>query len=100
MESASESGRSRGAKAILQSPTVIFSLILVAVYIIIGAIVGNFFEPIHLQNIFVDLVVQCDVGTAMFPWTDHTASFLHAGILHLVISVFFLLFFGLCLEEQ
>ncbi len=65
MESASESGRSQGAKAILQSPTVIFSLILVAVYIIIGAIVGNFFEPIQLQNIFVDLVVQCDVITGL-----------------------------------
>ena len=100
MESASESDRSRGAKAILQSPTVIFSLILVAVYIIIGAIVGNFFEPIQLQNIFVDLVVQCDVPTPIFPWTILTAIFLHASILHIVSNVFFLLFFGFILEEQ
>src|SRR5947207_11828793 len=100
MESASESDGSRGAKAILRSPTVIFSLILVAVYIIIGAIVGNFFEPIQLQNIFVDLVVQCDVPTPIFPWTILTAIFLHASILHIASNVFFLLFFGFILEEQ
>src|SRR5438105_729636 len=100
MESASESDGSRGAKAILRSPTVIFSLVLVAVYIIIGAIVGNFFEPIQLQNIFVDLVVQCDVPTPIFPWTILTAIFLHASILHIASNVFFLLFFGFILEEQ
>src|SRR2546429_7966193 len=100
MESASESDGSRGAKAILRSPTVIFSLVLVAVYIIIGAIVGNFFEPIQLQNIFVDLVVQCDVPTPIFPWTILTAIFLHASILHIASNAFFLLFFGFILEEQ
>src|SRR6266702_6907976 len=100
MESASESDRSRGAKAILRSPTVIFSLVLVAVYIIIGAIVGNFFEPIQLQNIFVDLVVQCDVPTPIFPWTILTAIFLHASILHIASNLLFLLFFGFILEEQ
>ena len=100
MESASESDGSRGAKAILRSPTVIFSLVLVAVYIIIGAIVGNFFEPIQLQNIFVDLVVQCDVPTPIFPWTVLTAIFLHASILHIASNIFFLLFFGFILEEQ
>src|SRR5206468_3417797 len=61
MESASESDGSRGAKAILRSPTVIFSSVLVAVYIIIGAIVGNFFEPIQLQNTFVP---DCAVGAS------------------------------------
>ncbi len=100
MESASESDRSRWAKAILRSPTAIFSLILVTVYIIIGAIVGNFFEPIQLRNIFVDLVVQCDVPTPIFPWTLLTAIFLHASILHIASNVFFLLFFGFILEEQ
>src|SRR5213080_1167735 len=100
MESASESDGSRGAKAILRSPTVIFSLVLVAVYIIIGAIVGNFFEPIQLQNIFVDLVVQCDVPTPIFPLTILTAIFLHASIIHIASNVFFLLFFGFILEEQ
>jgi membrane associated rhomboid family serine protease len=100
MESASESTGSRGLKAILQSPTVIFSLILVVVYIIVGVVVGNFFEPIQLQNLFVDLVVQCDVPTPIFPWTLLTAIFLHASILHIAGNVFFLLFFGFILEEQ
>src|SRR5438445_11119920 len=100
MKSASESDRSRWAKAILRSPTAIFSLILVTVYIIIGAIVGNFFEPIQLRNIFVDLVVQCDVPTPIFPWTLLTAIFLHASILHIASNVFFLVFFGFILEEQ
>lgn len=100
MESASESTGSRRAKAILKSPTVIFSLMLIAVYMIIGTLVGNFFEPIQLQNIYVDLVVQCDVPTPIFPWTVLTAIFLHASILHIVGNVFFLLFFGFILEEQ
>jgi membrane associated rhomboid family serine protease len=100
MESASESHRSRGAKAILQSPTVIFSLILVGVYIIIGAIVGNFFQPLLSGNILLDLLVQCDAPTPIFPWTVLTAIFLHANILHIASNVFFLLFFGFILEEQ
>src|SRR6266851_2213128 len=100
MESASESNGSRGIRAILRSPTVILSLILITVYIIIGAVVGNFFDPIQLRNIFVDLVVQCDVPTPIFPWTVLTAIFLHASILHIASNVFFLLFFGFILEEQ
>jgi membrane associated rhomboid family serine protease len=100
MESASESNGSRGIQRILQSPTIIFSIILIVVYVVIGAIVGNFFEPIQLQNIFVDLVVQCDVPTPIFPWTLLTAIFLHVSILHIAGNVFFLLFFGFILEEQ
>jgi membrane associated rhomboid family serine protease len=100
MESASESNGSRRIRAILRSPTVVFSLALVAVYVIIGVIVGNFFEPIQLQNIFVDLLVQCDAPTPIFPWTVLTAIFLHASILHIASNVFFLLFFGFILEEQ
>jgi membrane associated rhomboid family serine protease len=100
MESASESNGSRRIRAVLRSPTVIFSLVLVAVYIIIGAVVGSFFDPIQLQNIFVDLVVQCDVPTPIFPWTVLTAIFLHASILHIASNVFFLVFFGFILEEQ
>jgi membrane associated rhomboid family serine protease len=100
MESASESNGSRRIRAVLRSPTVIFSLVLVAVYIIIGAVVGNFFDPIQVQNIFVDLVVQCDVPTPIFPWTVLTAIFLHASILHIASNVFFLVFFGFILEEQ
>src|SRR6184192_4206330 len=100
MESASESGRSRGAKAILRSPTAIFSLILVAVYIIIGATVGNFFDPLSTGNVILYLLVQCDAPTPIFPWTVLTAIFLHASILHITSNVFFLLFFGFILEEQ
>src|SRR6266705_7075594 len=100
MESASESTGSRSARAILRSPTVIFSLVLVAVYITIGAIVGNFFEPLLSGNIILDFLVQCDAPTPIFPWTVLTAVFLHANILHIASNVFFLLFFGFILEEQ
>ncbi len=99
MEPASESTGSRWAKA-LQSPTVIVTLILIAVYVIIGAIVGDFFEPIQLQNPLVDLLVQCDAPTPIFPWTVLTAIFLHASILHIASNLFFLVFFGFILEEQ
>src|SRR5467141_3833700 len=100
MESASESGRSGGAKVILRSPTVIFSLVLVAVYVILGAIVGNFFDPLLSGNIILDLLIQCDAPTPIFPWTVLTAIFLHASTLHIASNVFFLLFFGFILEEQ
>jgi membrane associated rhomboid family serine protease len=100
MESASQSIWSRRLKAILQSPTAIFSLILIAVYVIIGAIVGNFFEPLLSGNIILDLLVQCDAPTPIFPWTVLTAIFLHANIIHIAGNVFFLLFFGFILEEQ
>src|SRR5260370_32356059 len=100
MESASESNGSRSIRAILRSPTVVFSLVLVAVYVILGAIVGNFFEPLLSGNIILDLLVQCDAPTPIFPWTVVTAIFLHASILHIASNVFFLLFFGFILEEQ
>jgi membrane associated rhomboid family serine protease len=100
MESGSESSGPRGIKAILQSPTVIFSLILVGVYAVVGAIVGNFFEPLLSGNIILALSVQCDAPTPIFPWTVLTAIFLHASILHIASNVFFLLFFGFILEEQ
>ncbi len=100
MESSSESTRPTGIERILQSPTVIFSIILVVVYVVIGAIVGNFFDPLASGNIILDLLVQCDAPTPIFPWTVLTAIFLHASILHIASNVFFLLFFGFILEEQ
>jgi len=99
MESASKSTESRWAKA-LQSPTVIFSLVLVAVYVVVGTIVGNIFQPLFSGSILLDLLVQCDAPTPIFPWTVLTAIFLHANILHIASNVFFLLFFGFILEEQ
>ena len=100
MESASESAESRGIERILRSPTVIFSIILIVVYLVLGAIVGNFFDPLSSGNIILYLLVQCDVPTPIFPWTVLTAIFLHASILHIASNVFFLIFFGFILEEQ
>ena len=100
MESSSESTGSTGIKRILQSPTVIFSIILVVVYVVVGAIVGNIFDPLASRSIILDLLVQCDAPTPIFPWTVLTAIFLHASILHIASNVFFLLFFGFILEEQ
>jgi len=100
MESASESNESRRIKGILQSPTVIFSLILIAVYFVVGTIVGNIFQPLLSASIVLDLLVQCDAPTPIFPWTVLTAIFLHANILHIASNIFFLLFFGFILEEQ
>ncbi len=100
MESTSESTGSKGIERILQSPTVVFSIILVAVYAVIGTIVGNLFDPLASGSIILDLLVQCDAPTPIFPWTVLTAIFLHASILHIASNVFFLLFFGFILEEQ
>lgn len=100
MESPSESTGSRGIGRILQSPTVIFSIILLVVYVVIGAIVGNIFDPLASGSVILDLLVQCDAPTPIFPWTVLTAIFLHASILHIASNVFFLIFFGFILEEQ
>jgi membrane associated rhomboid family serine protease len=100
LESSSDSTRPTGIERILRSPTVIFSIILVVVYVVIGAIVGNIFDPLASGNIILDLLVQCDAPTPIFPWTVLTAIFLHASILHIASNVFFLLFFGFILEEQ
>jgi membrane associated rhomboid family serine protease len=100
LESSLESTGPRGIGRILQSPTVIFSITLVVVYVGIGAIVGNLFDPLASGSIVLDLLVQCDAPTPIFPWTLLTAIFLHASIIHIVGNVFFLLFFGFILEEQ
>ncbi|HVH16511.1 MAG TPA: rhomboid family intramembrane serine protease [Candidatus Angelobacter sp.] len=100
MESSSESTGSTAIERILRSPTIIFSIILIVVYVVIGAIVGNFFDPLASGSIILDLLVQCDAPTPIFPWTVLTAIFLHASILHIASNVFFLIFFGFILEEQ
>ena len=100
MESSSESIGSTAIERILRSPTIIFSIVLVAVYVVIGAIVGNIFDPLASGSIILDLLVQCDAPTPIFPWTVLTAIFLHASILHIASNVFFLIFFGFILEEQ
>lgn len=100
MESSSESAGSTAIDRILRSPTLIFSITLVVVYVVIGALVGSFFDPLSTGNIILYLLVQCDAPTPIFPWTVLTAIFLHASILHIASNVFFLIFFGFILEEQ
>src|SRR5437660_9913691 len=53
----------------------------------IGAIVGNIFDPLSTGNILLYLLVQCDAPTPIFPWTVLTAIFLHASILHITSNV-------------
>lgn len=100
LESSSESTGPTAIERILRSPTIIFSITLIVVYVVIGAIVGNFFDPLSSGSIILDLLVQCDAPTPVFPWTVLTAIFLHASILHIASNVFFLIFFGFILEEQ
>jgi membrane associated rhomboid family serine protease len=104
MDSASKSAGSRGVGAYLSSPTLIITLIIIAVYLIIGASVGDFANPIATGdlkgNLLVILLEQCDGPLPIFPWTVLTTIFLHANPLHIVSNLLFLLFFGFILEEQ
>ncbi len=94
---------SRGWTKYAQSPTLIFSVTLLAVYVIIGATVANFTDPVNdpRQNaVVLDVLVQCDIPRPIFPWTLLTAIFLHANPLHLASNLAFLMIFGFILEEQ
>lgn len=84
---------------------------LIIVYVLIGIIAGDFLNPIDSSPPWlVILLVQCNpcillqpVEGSQLPWTPWTlvtSIFLHAGILHLVSNLFFLLIFGYILEEQ
>ena len=94
----------------LRSPTVIVSLILIAFYVGISAVVGSFSDPVGQgiteQNPVLLLLMQCDIGgdghlpTPIFPWTLLTSIFLHANPLHIASNLFFLFIFGFILEEQ
>src|SRR6266496_666274 len=103
MEPVSRSAWSRGIQ-ILQSPTPIIAIILIAVYIVVGAIVGNLSEPLQpvspSRGWILDLLVQCDNPLPILPWTVLTTIFLHVSILHIASNLLFLLFFGFILEEQ
>jgi membrane associated rhomboid family serine protease len=104
MQPASGSTGSRRIAAYLHSPTIIITLILIAVYVVVGGVVGDYANPIDTGlregNLLVILLTQCDGPTPVFPWTIITAIFLHASILHIASNGFFLLFFGFILEEQ
>ena len=103
MEPVPRSAWSRGIQ-ILQSPTLIITIILIAVYIIVGAIVGNLSDPLQPVSPgggwILDLLVQCDSPLPILPWTVLTTIFLHVNILHIASNLLFLLFFGFILEEQ
>ena len=104
MESASESTGTRGVGAYLKSPTIIITLTLIAVYLIVGASVGDYADPITTGDLkgnpLVILLEQCDGPTPLFPWTVLTTIFLHANPLHIASNLLFLLLFGFVLEER
>jgi membrane associated rhomboid family serine protease len=98
MESASGTTRPRWVE-LLQSPTLVISLILIIVYVVIGVAAGNLLDPIQPVPI-VYLLMQCDAPTPIFPWTILTAIFLHANPIHIASNLVFLLLFGFILEGQ
>jgi membrane associated rhomboid family serine protease len=104
MGSASQSAGSRGVGTYLRSPTIIITLIIIAVYLIVGTAVGDYANPITTGDLKGNLLVigleQCDGPLPIFPWTVLTTIFLHANPLHIVSNLPFLLFFGFILEER
>jgi membrane associated rhomboid family serine protease len=98
MESASGTTRPRWVE-LLQSPTLVISLILIIVYVVVGLAAGNLLDPIQPVPI-VYLLMQCDAPTPIFPWTILTAIFLHANPIHIASNLVFLLLFGFILEGQ
>jgi membrane associated rhomboid family serine protease len=85
----------RSAIPYLNSPTLLFSAILIATYLIIGILGGDLVNPpLPLA------LAQCDGPLPLYPWTLITSIFLHAGLIHIASNVLFLLIFGFILEEQ
>ncbi len=84
----------------LTSPTLVFSLLLVCVYVIIGFAVGDFVSPISTNSPVLLFLAQCDGPLPIYPWTLVTSIFLHASIIHIASNILFLLLFGFILEEQ
>jgi len=104
MEQISQTGEPKKLPIYLRSPTIIITLILIAVYILIGTIVGDYAEPIATAettgSVPVLLLMQCDVPLPIFPWTVLTTIFLHVNIIHIASNLLFLILFGFILEEQ
>lgn len=87
--------KQRSAIPYLSSPTLLFSAILIATYLIIGILGGDLVNPpLPLA------LAQCDGPLPLYPWTLITSIFLHAGLIHIASNVLFLLIFGFILEEQ
>ena len=89
-----ESGE-RSSNPYLTSPTLVFSLILIVIYLAIGVLGGDLVHPLLPLAL-----VQCDGPLPIYPWTLVTSIFLHASIIHIASNVLFLLIFGFILEEQ
>ena len=89
-----ESGE-KSSNPYLTSPTLVFSLVLIAVYVAIGVLGGDLVNPLLPLAL-----AQCDGPLPIYPWTLVTSIFLHAGIIHIASNVLFLLIFGFILEEQ
>ena len=92
---------------IVTSPTILFSIILVIVYVLLSFVAQDFLNPVYSAPlVFQESLVQCNPcilmqpGWPWIPWTIVTSIFLHAGPLHLASNIFFLLIFGYVLEEQ
>lgn len=90
-----EESEKRPVNPYFRSPTVLFSLILIAVYLTIGIIGGDLANPI-----WPIALAQCDAPLPIYPWTLVTSIFLHASAIHIAGNVLFLLVFGFILEEQ
>ena len=97
-------GEPRRLPIYLRSPTIIITLILIAVYILIGTLVGDYAEPIATAestgSVPVLLLMQCDGPLPIFPWTVLTTIFLHVNVIHIASNLLFLVLFGFILEEQ
>ena len=92
---------------LLVSPTILFSAILIIVYVLLSLAAGDFLNPVNSAPFILQvLLVQCNPCILLqpnlpwTPWTLVTSIFLHAGPLHLTSNIFFLLIFGYVLEEQ
>ena len=90
----------RKSNPYLTSPTVVFSLILICVYVVIGFLVGDFVSPFSTTSSVLLFLAQCDGPLPIYPWTLVTSIFLHASIIHIASNILFLLLFGFILEEQ
>ena len=104
MEPTSPPEKTRRLPIYLRSLTIIITITLIAVYILVGTIVGDYAEPIaaaeNTGSLPVFLLVQCDSPLPIYPWTVLTTIFLHVSIIHIVSNLFFLVLFGFILEEQ
>jgi len=92
----------------LGSPTLVFSLALILVYVSVSFFVGDLVNPLGTNGqppsprkalVLIDLG-QCDGPLPVYPWTLVSSIFLHSGIIHIASNVLFLLLFGFILEDQ